>query len=291
MSPLPAIFVSHGAPDLPLHPTSPVLDFLKNLAGQFSQPKAILAVSAHWSSAVPTVSTASDMETIHDFGGFPQELYQLTYPAAGAPELADRVAQHLTHAGFETATHPSRGLDHGAWEPLMLMYPEADIPVTQLSIQPALGTAHHFQLGQALAPLLHEDVLILASGAATHNLRQFSTYEFDAAPPEWVQQFDDWLSDAISRYDVDALIDYRQRAPYAAQNHPTEEHLLPLFVALGAGGENARAIQLHSSFTYGVLSMAAYAFYGQSRTVEAAGSKSQDNSHRHFAIPNLKSKI
>lgn len=259
MSTFPAVFMSHGAPDLPVQ-ASPFHDFVKQLGTQLGKPKAILVVSAHWLTRVPTVSTALQMETIHDFGGFPAELYTLQYPAPGAPELAEQVSKTLANAGLEAATHPNRGLDHGAWEPLMLMYPEADIPVTQLSLQPSQGTAYHLQLGRALAPLRQEGILILASGAVTHNLRAFGGYPLQASPPDWVQQFDEWLEEAIDRHDIHALVNYRQQAPYAQQNHPTEEHLLPLFVALGAGGVNAQAKQLHSSFTYGILSMATYSF-------------------------------
>jgi len=254
----PTIFVSHGAPDLPLQP-SPSLDFLKKLGSQIGKPKAILAISAHWLTGVPTVSAAPQPKTIHDFWGFPAEIYQKNYPAPGAPALAEQVSKLLANAGFECNVHPNRGLDHGVWEPLMLMYPAADIPVTQISIQP-LGTSHHLQLGRSLAALQQEGVLLLASGTATHNLGLFGAYPFEAEPPVWVKQFDHWLAAAIARNDIDALLDYRCQAPHAAQNHPSEEHFLPLLVALGAGGENVKGTQLHSSFTYGVFSMAAYAF-------------------------------
>lgn len=259
MSTFPALFVSHGSPDLLLH-SSPALNFLKQLGTQLSRPKAILVISAHWLTRVPTVSTAPQVTSIHDFGGFPNELYQMNYSAPGAPELAEQTTKLLAQAGFETEIHPNRGLDHGAWEPLMLMYPEANTPVTQLSIQPHFGTSYHLQLGRALAPLRQEGVLILASGTTTHNLRAFGQYAFDAVPPEWVQQFDRWLAEVIAHNNTDALLDYRKQAPYTTQNHPSEEHLLPLFVALGAGGETATGTQLHTSFTYGVFSMAAYAF-------------------------------
>jgi 4,5-DOPA dioxygenase extradiol len=257
MSPLPSLFISHGSPDMPLHP-SPVLDFLKGLGTKLSKPKTILVVSAHWLTGVPTVSVAPEVKTIHDFWGFPKEIDQLQYPVPGAPALAKRVIQLLTQAGLDAAVHPTRGLDHGAWEPLLLMYPDADIPVTQLSLQPQLGTAHHLQLGRAIAPLREEGVLILASGGTTHNLSAFGEYGLHSPPPDWVKQFDDWLREAIATHNIETLLDYRNQAPYATQNHPTEEHLLPLFVALGAGGETAS--QLHRSFTYGILSMAAYGF-------------------------------
>ncbi|HIK19244.1 MAG TPA: dioxygenase [Leptolyngbyaceae cyanobacterium M33_DOE_097] len=259
MASLPAIFVSHGAPDLLLHET-PSRAFLKQLGQHLEPPRAILIISAHWLTQVPTVSTAAQVTTIHDFWGFPAELYAMHYIAPGAPELATQVKTLLATAGFETATHPSRGLDHGAWEPLVLMYPEAGIPVMQLSLQPAQGTHYHYRLGQAIAPLRQAGVLILASGSATHNLRAFGAYSLNAKPPDWAKQFDDWLATAIAQNDVDALLDYRSQAPYAVQNHPSDEHLLPLFVALGAGGEAPRGTELHRSFTYGAFSMAAYAF-------------------------------
>ena len=259
MSIFPTLFVSHGSPDLLLR-DSPTLDFLKQLGTQLGKPKAILAISAHWATRIPTVSIAAQATSIHDFWGFPRELYQMNYSAPGAPELAEQTTKLLAEAGFEIETNPNRGLDHGAWEPLMLMYPEADVPVTQLSIQPGLGTSYHLQLGRALAPLRQEGVLILASGTTTHNLRAFGQFAFDATPPDWVKQFDDWLEIAIAQNNTDALLDYRRQAPYAIQNHPSDEHLLPLFVALGAGGEAVQTTQLHTSFTYGVFSMAAYAF-------------------------------
>lgn len=259
MATFPALFVSHGAPDLLLH-TSPARDFYHQLGTQLGKPRAILVVSAHWLTPTPTVSTAPQMKAIHDFGGFPGELYQMEYAPAGAPQLAEQAIELLAQAGFETKVHPNQYLDHGAWEPLMLMYPRADIPVTQLSIQPRGSTHHHLQLGRALAGLRQEGVLVLTSGTTTHNLRAFGEYAFDATPPDWVQQFDDWLAGAIAHNNTDQLLDYRKQAPYAIQNHPTEEHFLPLFVALGAGGEQSTGTQLHSSFTYGVFSMATYAF-------------------------------
>jgi 4,5-DOPA dioxygenase extradiol len=253
---LPTVFISHGAPDLPVR-SGAANSFLKQLSQQLPKPQSILVISAHWNTPYPTVSAAIKPQTIHDFSGFPNALYQLTYPVAGAPELAERVVKLLTDKGLNGQLHPSRGLDHGAWTPLMLSYPLADIPVTQLSIQYALSPEQHFRVGQALEPLRHEGVLILASGGATHNLQAFAG-DYDAAPPQWVQQFDDWLAEAIATGNLEALLNYRHLAPYAAKNHPTDEHLLPLFVALGAGGDHRT--QLHKSFTYGAFSMAAYAF-------------------------------
>lgn len=257
MSQLPSVFVSHGAPDLPLR-SSPARDFLQQLGQQMEPPKAILVISAHWGTKQPTVSAAANPRTIHDFFGFPDELYQMNYPVPGAPDLAHQVAKLLTKLGT-CEISSDRGLDHGAWVPLILGYPAANIPVTQLSIQPHLGTRHHFRLGQLLEPLRYEGVLILASGSATHNLRAMNA-NYDAEPTQPAIEFVDWLTQTIAVGETEDLLHYRQLAPYALHNHPSEEHLLPLFVAAGAGGSPAKGTVLHSSFTYSALSMAAYGF-------------------------------
>lgn len=257
---IPALFVSHGSPMLALD-GSAAHHFLKDAARALPRPKDILVVSAHWETAAPTVSTAERPETIHDFDGFPRELFEMRYPAPGAPELAGRVAERLAAAGLETARAPGRGFDHGAWVPLRLLYPEADIPATQLSIQPRLGPGHHYRLGQALRPLRDEGTLILASGAVTHNLDVFFRNGFtrDADAPEWVDVFAGWVADALREGRVNDLLRYRELAPFAARNHPTEEHLLPLFAACGAASDSLRAERLHQSHAYGVLAMDAYA--------------------------------
>ncbi|MBF6571438.1 MAG: dioxygenase [Candidatus Binataceae bacterium] len=258
MEPLPIVFVSHGSPSLAIEP-SPARDFLEQLGGELGQPEAIVCISAHWASAAPAVSGAARPATIHDFYGFPEELYQLSYPAPGAPQIAKRVMDLIRGAGFESGLDSARGLDHGAWSPLRLMYPDALIPVIQVSLQPQLGPAHHFALGQALAALRAEGILVLGSGGATHNLGQIRGRE-NLPAPQWVSAFADWLTAAIVEGRSGDLINYRSRAPYAAQNHPSEEHLLPLMVAAGAAGVGARGRCLHASYTYGVLSMASYAF-------------------------------
>jgi len=249
----PAIFISHGSPML-VFEEIPARDFMIGLGQALPRPRSILCVSAHWTTEQPTVSSAVRPETIHDFYGFPQELYRLEYPAPGAPELAARVRAVLGQEGFDCALDSSYGLDHGAWNPLMLVFPQADIPVTQLSIQPHLGPEHHFALGRALTPLRSEGVLILASGGAVHNLRQFHIDR--ERPAEWALSFDAWLAERIAAGDTEALIDYRRTRPDGVKAHPTDEHLLPLFVAMGAGGGKGRA--LHRSFAHGSLSMAAY---------------------------------
>jgi 4,5-DOPA dioxygenase extradiol len=257
----PSLFVSHGAPSLAIEKNDTV-EFLRSLGAKLGRPRAILCVSAHWGTHVPTVSAATQPETIHDFGGFPEELYRMRYPAPGAPDVAARTAGLLKEAGIQSQVSPNRGLDHGAWVPLMLMYPEADIPVTQLSMQPQAGTAAHFRMGQALAVIRREGVLVLATGSATHNLSRIGS---DGVIPEWAAQFDEWLYRKITGCDAEGLMNYRQLAPHSQLAHPTDEHLLPLFVAMGAGSDGTGSEKtcgqsLHRGWTHGSLSMAAYRF-------------------------------
>lgn len=255
----PAIFVSHGSPTLPLE-RGPAVDFLRGLGGALGRPEAILVVSAHWDTDRPAVSAAKKPETIYDFYGFPPPLYQLRYPAPGAPRLAGRVADLLESGGLVAQIDPDRGLDHGAWTSLFLMYPEANIPVTQLSIQSHLGPGHHVRLGETLGPLRDEGVLIFTSGGATHNLRELGHQRGNPNPQPWVVEFNEWLANAILSKRRDDLVGYRDRAPHAVRNHPTDEHLIPLFVALGAGGPDGTPQRLHTSISSGVISMDAYRF-------------------------------
>ncbi len=254
---LPSLFVSHGAPTLALDPV-PCHAFLRGLGADLGTPEAVLCVSAHWETAQPRVGAAPEPETIHDFHGFPEALYRLRYPAPGAPGLARRVAALLTGAGFDCALDAGRGLDHGAWVPLMLMFPGAGVPVTQLSIQAGGDGDHHLALGRALAPLRGEGVVVMGSGGATHNLRELGAR--DDPPAAWARAFDDWLAEAVEDGRADDLAAYIERAPEAARNHPGPDHFMPLLVALGAAGPGARGRRLHSSFTHGTLSMAAFSF-------------------------------
>jgi len=255
----PAIFVSHGSPTLPLE-RGPAIDFLRQLGTDLGRPEAILMASAHWDTERPAVSTAEEPETIYDFYGFPPELYRLRYPAPGAPQLARRAKKLLETSGMKTDLDPGRGLDHGAWTSLYLMYPDADIPVTQLSIQSHLGPAHHVRLGEALAPLRDEGVLIFASGGATHNLRELHYHRGSPVPQPWVAEFNEWLARAVLAGRREDLIGYREKAPHAVRNHPTDEHLIPLYVAVGAGGPAGVPQRLHTSISSGVISMDAYRF-------------------------------
>lgn len=260
MTRLPTLFISHGSPMLALQ-DSPARRFLQALGDSLPRPKAILVASAHWESVrAPAVSLAEHPETIHDFGGFPAELFAMQYPAPGAPEFARRASDLLSAAGLPVLRSADRGLDHGAWVPLRLMYPDADIPAFQVSVMRGASPAIHEQLGAALAPLRDEGVLVIGSGSLTHNLYEFRGQEVGAPAPDWVSEFAAWMKARLEGGQRDELLNYRAQAPHAEKNHPTEEHLLPLFVAMGAAGGDAQTRQLHSSVEYGVLAMDVYAF-------------------------------
>ncbi len=258
--PLPTLFISHGSPMLALE-DSPASRFLQGLGRSLPRPKAIVVFSAHWESmGGPAVSFAPQPETIHDFGGFPEALFAIQYPAAGTPDTATQASDLLELAGFAVKRSATRGLDHGAWVPLRLMYPEADIPVLQVSILRGASPAQHAALGHAIAALREQGVLIIGSGSLTHNLYEFRGQGIDAEAPAWVTELDDWIKQALQDNNREALFNYRTLAPSAVRNHPTEEHLLPLFVAMGAAGDHPNPRRLHASYEYGVLAMDAYAF-------------------------------
>lgn len=256
---MPVLFVSHGAPTLPIEPGETGAAWRK-LGAQLARPTAILVISAHWTTQVPTVSMARQPATIHDFSGFPAELYALRYPAPGAPKMAVEVVALLQQAGIAVQSDETRGLDHGAWVPLMFLFPNADIPVTQLSLQPDLDSTWHYKLGKAIAALREQGVLIIASGSITHNLRALFSHPHGQAVPLWVSDFCAWMAEKITQGDIASLLNYRELAPYAAQNHPTDEHLLPLFVALGAADDIKASLHLNQVMTYGILAMDAWRF-------------------------------
>lgn len=256
---IPVIFLSHGAPTLPLEAGETGAAW-RQLGAQLPRPSAILVISAHWETNIPTISRAIQPETIHDFSGFPAELYKLRYPAPGAPEMAQAVALALQRAKIPVQLDDTRGLDHGAWVPLSLIYPKADIPVAQLSLQPKQTPAWHIALGRALRPLREQGVLIVGSGSITHNLRAVFNHPEGEAVPGWVTEFRDWIADKIAAGDLGALGEYRALAPHAVQNHPTHEHLLPLFVALGAATRIESAVHLNRVMTYGLLAMDVWVF-------------------------------
>jgi 4,5-DOPA dioxygenase extradiol len=261
---LPVVFISHGSPTHALEGGAASEAWVR-LAHELPRPKSILIASAHWETELPSFTGASKPETIHDFGGFPEALYRIHYNAPGSPELAEKARALLKNEGQCAAVDGTRGLDHGAWTPLLHMYPEADIPVVQVAVQPALGAAHHLAVGRALAPLVDEDVLIIGSGHMTHNLREaFSVLRGgavpgDAPPPApYAAEFSEWVRGRIEEHDLDALAEYRQQAPQAARAHPSEEHFLPLFVALGAAGDYRNPQRFYSGIELGSLSMDAW---------------------------------
>lgn len=260
MSKLPTLFVSHGSPMLSVT-DGPAHRFLKSWGNSHVRPQAILVVSAHWETqGGPAASTVENPRTIHDFGGFPQVLYEMQYTAPGAPAVAQQAVELLQLAGFNVSTSNSRGLDHGAWVPLSLMYPNADIPVFQVSLIQGADAAQHYRLGAALQSLRAQGVLVMGSGSVTHNLHEIAGHAQDDLAPQWVNEFDSWVAEMLEAGRVPELLDYRRLAPHAQRNHPSEEHLLPLFVALGAAGAGAVATRVHASHTYGVLAMDAYTF-------------------------------
>lgn len=257
---LPTLFVPHGAPTFALRPGAAGAALVA-LAQQLDRPKAILVVSPHWETREPTVGSASDLETIYDFAGFPRELYTLTYPAHGDVTLSQHVATCLQAAGYPVRIDTHRGLDHGAWVPLRMMYPSADIPVIPLSIKPHAGAAYHYALGQALAPLAAEGFLIIGTGSITHNLRDYMVCVHNNLPtPDYVPRFANWIDDQLKSSNVEALIDYRTQSSDAAQAHPTEDHFMPFFVALGASGTHVKARRFYEGVDDLVIAMDGYQF-------------------------------
>ncbi len=253
---LPSLFISHGSPMLALEPgaSGPAL---AQLAAALPRPRAVLVVSAHWESSGLKVGSAAQPSTWHDFGGFPAELYAVQYPAPGEPQLAQQVRQLLIDAELPTELDEQRPRDHGAWVPLMLMYPDADIPVVQLSLPSHAGPALQVRVGQALRSLREQGVLLVGSGSITHNLGELNWRAGPEVITPWAGEFRDWMVERLRQDDRAALLDYRRQAPHAVRNHPSDEHLLPLFFALGAGEHFSL---VHSGFTYGALGMDVYRF-------------------------------
>lgn len=254
----PLLFVSHGAPMFAIEPGL-AGKHLAELGRELPRPDAIVILSPHWMTRGEVSVTGSIApSTIHDFGGFPDALYQIQYPAPGAPELAAQIVEMLNGAGWKSSLNVNRGLDHGAWVPLLYLAPEADIPVVQVSMPATLDTRQAWKLGEALKPLRDMNVLIVASGSLTHNL-----YEFRGATPhgaQYVKDFAAWTAKTLAAGNLDQLLDYKQYAPSAERAHPTDEHYLPLFIALGAAGEHYETRVLEGGVTYGVLAMDSYLF-------------------------------
>lgn len=256
---MPVLFISHGSPMHAIEATAPAAAWA-NLPARIPHPKAIVMVSAHWTTGMPLVSGASHPETIHDFGGFPEALYRIQYRAPGSPELAQRIHGLLDQAGIRSGIDGTRGLDHGAWVPLLHMYPTAQVPVVQVSVQPHLDAKHHVALGHALAPLREEGVLIVGSGHMTHNLRDFFLTRQAHGVADYAVAFRDWVDKRVVAHHLSELEQWEFLAPHASRAHPTAEHFLPLFVALGAAGSEYRLTRVCEGFDGGVLAMDAYRF-------------------------------
>lgn len=273
----PSIFVSHGSPMIALEPGAAGA-FMTRLGpaidAAFGRPKAILAISAHTAARAPVLLAAKRHEAVYDFGNFDPKLFTLRYDAPGAPTLAAQVAQRLALAQIPVHTLDQGGLDHGIWTVLRYLYPNADVPVLPLAFVPSQSPAQQFALGAALSALSDEGVLVLGTGSITHNLRRALAGGLHAKSeqPEIPESaaFRDWFVERSAAQDWDALLDYRARAPHALDMHPSDEHLLPWFVAAGAGGRNAAPQRLHASVTLGCLGMDAYAFGAQAGALVAA---------------------
>ena len=252
---LPVLFLSHGAPTLPFDPIE-ARNFFIQLGFDLPKPKAIVVFSAHWYERRPTVSASASPATLHDYFGFPKDLYEMNYPAAGDPQLAVKIATLLNDQDIPSLLDHQRGLDHGAWNPLLLMFPKADIPVLQISLITGASEATHFALGKALLSLRKEGILFIASGGAVHNLRAMDWQNGET--PLWAKEFDLWLREKIEAGDHNALLNYKSQAPNASLAHPIDDHLMPIFCALGAAGEDKKGRCLHHSFAFASLSMATY---------------------------------
>lgn len=257
-------FISHGAPTMVIDESIPARSFLQSWgSGDMVRetPKAILMVSAHWDTDAPTVNVIRKgaNDTIYDYYGFPSKMYKLKYPAPGAPDLAEKVKHLLNGSGFGPVKEDKkRGLDHGAWVPLKFMYPEANIPVCQLSVQSGRGGEYHYNMGKALAPLRDEGVLIIGSGNATHNMRMIGQNGTPVA--KWALDFVTWLNESLINGRHDDVNNYEKKAPHGRMAHPWPEHFFPLHVALGAAGEGAKAELIHDSWTNSTISYASYRF-------------------------------
>lgn len=254
---MPSYFFAHGAPSIVLEDNE-YTQLLKNFKDHTPKPKAIVLFSAHWEEAVQTVSAAETYETIYDFGGFQDELYEMTYPAQSDRQLIEQIQSMFAKQGIQSVLNEKRGLDHGAWAVLKLIYPDADIPVIALSVNRNLSNAQQYQIGKALTEVREQDILIIGSGGTVHNLRGLK-WQSDSAD-EWAEKFDNWLQSKLESWDTEALFQYRELAPHAEEAVPTNEHFIPLLLAMGTGDANREAKLIHRSYQYGNLSLSCWQF-------------------------------
>jgi 4,5-DOPA dioxygenase extradiol len=254
---MPSYFFAHGAPSIVLE-NNEYTQLLKNFKDQTARPKAIVLFSAHWEELEQTVSAAETYETIYDFSGFQDELFKMTYPAQSDRSIIEQIQSMFIKQGIQSVLNERRGLDHGAWAVLKLIYPDADIPVVALSVNRNLSNEQQYQIGKALAELREQDVLIIGSGGTVHNLRRLNWKS--EGIDEWAEQFDNWLQNKLESWDTEALFAYPELAPYAQEAVPTSEHFIPLLLAMGSGDSNRQAKLLHRSYQYGNLSLSCWQF-------------------------------
>jgi 4,5-DOPA dioxygenase extradiol len=258
---MPSLFICHGAPSLAIEKND-YTDFLNTLSHQFAKPTAIVIFSAHWENDVQSFTDTDDQyETIYDFHGFPEELHRIKYPAHGCRETASKLRKMFEANGIAVNSEATRGLDHGAWVILHLMYPEANVPVIEVSINPKLSPKEQYKIGQSITALREENILIIGSGATVHNLRMLEWDNRDSDnPTSWAEEFDDWIVDKVEKWDLDALFAYEALAPHARLAIPRNEHFVPLFIAMGSADDHKKTRLLHRSYDYGTLSMICYRF-------------------------------
>ena len=260
--PVPSLFISHGAPTLAVVPgqAGPALAGLgERLKLAYPELRGIVVMSPHWVTEVLAIQTHGNAPILHDFSGFPESLYRLEYPAPGSSEMAVRVADLLQQAGLMTAKEPRRGLDHGAWVPLRYLFPSANLPVIQVSMPYPRKPSYYFGIGEALREMAGEGYLILGSGGLTHNLGHYRGQPEEAEALPYLAPFVDWFNDHLMAWDLEALFDYRRRAPNADLAHPMDDHLMPMYFAMGAGA-SAHASHLHASVSHGILAMDIFSF-------------------------------
>lgn len=254
---MPSYFFAHGAPSIVLEDNE-YTRLLKSFRENTPKPKAIVLFSAHWEETVQSIGAAESYETIYDFGGFQDELYAMTYPARSDRSLSEQVQSLFAKVGVQSVLNERRGLDHGAWAVLKLLYPDADIPVIALSVNRYLSNEQQYAIGKALSELKEQDVLIIGSGGTVHNLRklQWGSPQAD----NWAEQFDGWIQNKLESWDTESLYRYRELAPYAQEAVPTSEHFIPLLLAMGAGDAKRQAKLLHRSYQHGNLSLSCWQF-------------------------------
>ncbi|SFC86852.1 4,5-DOPA dioxygenase extradiol [Bacillus sp. OV322] len=258
---LPSLFVAHGAPLLAIE-NNEYTQFLQSLGKTLPSPKAIVLFSAHWESSTQKVSDVDEFETIYDFGGFPDALYRIKYPAKGKKEVTKDITDSFTKLGIPYGIDSTRGLDHGAWVVLKMLFPNADVPVISMSVNAHLKPEEQYRIGKSLTKLREKDILIIASGGTVHNLRALKMGNDDGSIDKWALNFDDWLGEHINNWDLESLFNYDSLAPAADMAVPLygKEHFIPIIYAMGAADQERNARLLHRSYRYGNLSHSVWQF-------------------------------